>query len=338
VVCAGEDRHFDTAQVLHSSTNENVPFPLPVSLFPATVSYMGKMVTLSGRHFEDYTDGIEVLVGDVKVNGGKVLRTVLVNSSSNTLIQISFEGGAAAEWERELSALIPALQTAPQSRSRRGGGGGMKANNVLFKAGPEDSSDDDSGNRTQNPSADDVTNSADWYEDLLAFNSLHNLTSPAGVSVDDTFRNLIRVNSTIPAFQDPSYVIEHESLPPGPMLGREVLGAANISLGNDTYTVYREFVQPFNFSMPVPTQFVFLSPPWTSEITDGATDGGYANITIRTAAGPQAVASQSLFYTKSCPDIGWFGSGLGCRLCPMGGYVEPFAVWSSVRQHVDRRL
>ena len=97
-----------------------MPFPQLSSIFPSTVPYVGAQITVVGANLLEYNTSIDVLVGGVKVNGERVVRTVLVNKTRNELLEISFDGGDGADWERKLSALVtPAMR-------RAGGGGGCK--------------------------------------------------------------------------------------------------------------------------------------------------------------------------------------------------------------------
>ncbi len=63
----------------------------------------------------------------VQVSGARVLRTILVNTTSNELLEVAFENGSAAyQWERMLSA------PEPSATRRAGGGGGSAARNMAF--------------------------------------------------------------------------------------------------------------------------------------------------------------------------------------------------------------
>jgi hypothetical protein len=158
-----------------------------------------------------------------------------------------------------------------------------------------------------------------WYPELLAFNAEQNLTDEAvALDVADSFRNVTTLSTMAePTFRDPTFRGAPRPLPPGPMLGRVVLGAATVLIGGAEYDVFRELVQPYNFSYATGSRYTFLSPPWTENMTDAQ---GYASVTLRTDAGPQAVVEQALFFTESCGRIGWIGtSGFDCRPCPPGG-------------------
>jgi hypothetical protein len=136
VVCEGADRRISTARASSRGNNKDVPFPQLSSIFPSTVPFVGTQITLVGANFLAYNTSIEVLVGGVKVNGERVVRTVLVNETRNELLQISFDSGAGAEWERKLSALVtPAMR-------RAGGGGGCKVAVGMSRASQGDSGDD----------------------------------------------------------------------------------------------------------------------------------------------------------------------------------------------------
>ena len=157
-----------------------------------------------------------------------------------------------------------------------------------------------------------------WYTRLLEYNSAHNVTTPAFVSANEMSKDLRQMSANVshsrPEFRDPRISV-HGYILPGPMIGRIVLGSALLTVENATYEVFREFVQPYNFSFVTNDSFSFLTPRWAPNITDST---GYAGVSLRSAAGPQAFLSNSLFYTESCPDIGWLGSKLSCRRCPKG--------------------
>ena len=170
-----------------------------------------------------------------------------------------------------------------------------------------------------------------WYPDLLAFNAEQNLTDEAvALDVADSFRNVTTLSTMAePTFRDPKYIPwpsrPRPPLPPGPMLGRVVLGAAKMLIGDVEYGVFRELVQPYNFSYATGSRYTFLSPTWAKNLTD---EQGYASVTLRTDAGPQAVVEQALFFTESCGRIGWIGtSGFDCRPCPPGGVWVRLFFW-----------
>jgi len=160
----------------------------------------------------------------------------------------------------------------------------------------------------------------DWYARLLKYNAERNVTAPAFVSVNETFRDFremgVNGSRSPPEFRDPKFSPRGPILP-GPMIGREVLGSALVTIENVTYFVFREAVQPFNFSAAANDSFSFITPRHRPDMN---LSNGYAVVALRTSSGPQAILSDSLFYTESCPDIGWLGSGVLCRTCPEGGY------------------
>ena len=158
----------------------------------------------------------------------------------------------------------------------------------------------------------------DWYARLLKYNAERNVTTPAFVSVNETFRDFremgVNGSRSPPEFRDPKFSPRGPILP-GPMIGREVLGSALVTIENVTYFVFREAVQPFNFSAAANDSFSFITPRHRPDMN---LSNGYAVVALRTSSGPQAILSDSLFYTESCPDIGWVGSGVLCRTCPEG--------------------
>jgi hypothetical protein len=67
VRCTGNDRIFNMAGVFAKGSNFDVPFPSIESIFPITVLYIGTQITIGGKHFADYRNELDVLVGGVKV-------------------------------------------------------------------------------------------------------------------------------------------------------------------------------------------------------------------------------------------------------------------------------
>ena len=171
--------------------------------------------------------------------------------------------------------------------------------------------------------------SPNWYAELLASNAKQNLTEAISQDVADSFRDVTTFTSIAePAFRDPNFTVLRP-LPVGPMLGRVALGKATVLIGDTEYDVFRELVQPYNFSYATASSYTFLSPTWEENMREeNMTDaqGGYVSVTLRTDAGPQAVVEQALYFTESCGEIGWIGSsGFDCRRCPAG--VAPTFGW-----------
>jgi hypothetical protein len=141
---------------------------------------------------------------------------------------------------------------------------------------------------------------------------------------------------------------------PGPIHDRIVLSVANASIADSvdadpatgeatvaSYVMIRERVQPHNFTA-VGSEVSFIAPQLEQivlqKVNVAAVTGGYVEIEITLPTGPGTRLSSALFYTDECSAEGQFFDGSRCRACRHGGYVEPFAVWSSARQHVDRRF
>ena len=106
---------------------------------------------------------------------------------------------------------------------------------------------------------------------------------------------------------------------PGVLLNRTPIGAATLRLGNESYDVIREFVQPYNFSFTPGVNASDLISFITPTMDDATS---YTNLTLTTADGRITFLDNGLLVTDRCPGsssgIGWLGSGLGCRRCPTG--------------------
>jgi hypothetical protein len=137
-------------------------------------------------------------------------------------------------------------------------------------------------------------------------------------------------------------LIVHGPVPPASLLDRTVIGAASWRIGNESYKLIREHVQPYNFSFNPPDLISFLTPRM-----DDATK--HANLTLRTADGRIAFLNDVLLVTEGCTGlggsgIGWLGSGLECRPCPTGAHISPLPcprclaekVWCSVQVVTER--
>ena len=82
--------------------------------------------------------------------------------------------------------------------------------------------------------------------------------------------SLTDASAAWPSFLEPAITIAG-LVADGALLLRVVLGGAYVTIGNDTYAVFREFVQPYNFSA-VGERISFLTPTVSvdsaREITD----------------------------------------------------------------------
>jgi hypothetical protein len=108
---------------------------------------------------------------------------------------------------------------------------------------------------------------------------------------------------------------------PGPLQQRVVLSKATVNIGNESYLVVLEMVQPFNFSYDASTgRISFLAPAVNSS--------GYVSVAISGSDGLQGVSSESLYFSDACPSAGMYGSGSACRPCPKGSYCPGgFRAW-----------
>ena len=121
--------------------------------------------------------------------------------------------------------------------------------------------------------------------------------------------------SDVPSF------CSHGPVLPGVLLNRTPIGAATLRLGNESYDVIREFVQPYNFSFTPGVNASDLISFITPAMDDATS---YTNLTLTTADGRITFLDNGLLVTDRCPGsssgIGWLGSGLGCRRCPTGTF------------------
>jgi hypothetical protein len=141
------------------------------------------------------------------------------------------------------------------------------------------------------------------------FTSALNLT---GAAIGDA-------SATWPSFREPAMRVI-SLVPQGALLLRVVLGGASAIIGNATYALFREFVQPYNFSA-IGDTLSFLTPTVSIDTVRTIADAdGYTTITITTRAGPAVNLTSALLLVESCTGIGWVGSGASCRRCPLGGY------------------
>jgi hypothetical protein len=333
VVCTAKDSLWGAAQSTATATTGDVPFPHLLSLFPTAALYIGSQVTIQGKHFSDYDD-LEVYVGGIRVNGGGVFRTVLLNETAGLIYSVTFaENTDAAGWEQKVSekppyppATAPSYPAANRSIARRakarasaGRTGNIAA--LMVQRGT------DLANRSEwtEPEI-----GLDWYEQLLEFNALNNISEKATGSAGNlsdpyiaalnlTHASLAQVLAVWPSFLEPPITFG-SLVSPGVLLQRVVLGGALATIENVTYMIFREFVQPSNFSAAGET-ISFLTPTVSvasaRELMD---DKGYTTITIMTSAGPVVNLTSALILVEACVEIGWVGNAETCRRCPIGGY------------------
>ncbi len=266
VVCTAKDSLWGVAQSTAMATTGDVPFPRLLSLLPTAALYIGSQVTIQGKHFSDYDD-LEVYVGGIRVNGGGVFRTVLLNETAGLVYSVTFaENTDAAAWEQNISQKLPYPYQASEAASypaanrsiarrgkARGGGSGGRMGNIAALMLQQGTNSTNSA-EWEEPE----TIGLDWYEQLLEFNALNNISDKATGSAGNlsepyiaalnlTYASLAEVSAAWPSFLEPLITIGG-LVPPGVLLRRVVLGGAFATIENVTYMIFREFVQPFNFS------------------------------------------------------------------------------------------
>lgn len=268
--CVSADARFDKALTTAAARVTDVHFPRVSGITPVTVVPYQTMVVSS----DDFPDAsFEVKVGDVLVSQQPVIRTVLLNETEGSLWEVSFDDDNVTSWEHQLSsafeASVPWLRKAnlstPASRRR-----------VESNAAPTPSSTYESTTVLQAGSAPDTR--ALWYpywrsyELELIDSGLPVAFCPAdgfaglklwmpgdttqrwscnttsSSSTSDTNGAMLNVSSPDgPLFHLPaSAIIRRQQVPPGPLLVRQVLGAARVGLPNGTeFTIVREYAQRY---------------------------------------------------------------------------------------------
>ena len=342
VVCTAKDSLWGVAESMATATTDDVPFPHLLSLFPTAALYIGSQVTLQGTHFSKY-DEFEVYVGGIRMNGDGVFRTVLLNETAGLIVSVTFaENTDAAAWVRNVSqklpyqlptalsysaapaASYPALNSSITRRAKGRGSSskaGVSAAALLSRAGEMENT---------TITEEEYLIDLDWYEQLLAFNDAQNVSDKATGSAGNlsdvylaalnlTHASVEEASAAWPLFIEPAVTFDGR-VREGILLQRVVLGGSLAIIDNRTYTIFREFVQPHNFSISGET-ISFLTPTVSAAAARAVTDAnGYATITIKTSAGPVVNLTSALILVEACADIGWVGDADTCRRCPVGGY------------------
>ena len=87
VRCASDDARFDGAEARAGAVNVDVPLPRISKMHPTVAPYIATQVTIVGENLRGRN--LTVSVGDVVVSSAPILRTVLVNASSERIMQAS---------------------------------------------------------------------------------------------------------------------------------------------------------------------------------------------------------------------------------------------------------
>jgi hypothetical protein len=241
-----------------------------------------------------------------------------------------------------------------------GGGGGISVSEGASQPESSSASNQSPYFSIEAPAVTEVQRAYDktWYDAMLANKAARNVSDDRPVfHAVRTYADWIALPALPlpPLFNLSNFSILGFVLA-GPMHDRIVIGVANASNFDNvevdpetgemtvaSYVMVRERVQPFNFTA-VGSELSFIAPQKEQivlqDLGDDATTAnrGYTEIEITSPTGPGTRLRSALFYTDECSAEGQFFDGSRCRHCRHGGYVEPFAVWSSARQHVDRRL
>jgi hypothetical protein len=360
VRCTSADQRFSIATVRSNSAfTLNVPFPRITDVFPKTVPFVGKQITIRGAAFRS---DLTTFVGRTLVSGPSIVRTIMVNETEDTLWEVVLLDPDALVWMSTISAgpvaTLPRKTECVQSddldrppgegdntscsdqpligaQRRKPGGGGGGASSATISAGGGAGGGQASASvpvaysLIAPLSASESTNAYDrtWYDEILANMAARNASEPQLIfHALETYYDWFA--APLGAFNLSNFSKARFVLP-GPMRDRIVLGIANASIMEtaESHLVLCESVQPFNFTA-IGSELRFLSPAREQinlqvyEDKVGANfEAGYGEIEITFPAGLGTRLSSALFYTDDCPDEGYFFDGSKCRHCPVGGYV-----------------
>ena len=132
--------------------------------------------------------------------------------------------------------------------------------------------------------------------------------SAHGARIDSEFANSSLTDVEY-ELQAPLYYGLNHSFP-----SRMLLGSVDIG-GN--MTIYRELIQPYNYSQVSTSLITFLAPFKTDAKSE------YVDVRVLNPDGADVKTRLKLYYSEKCPKIGDYGSGLNCRPCPTGGICAP---------------
>lgn len=340
--CESNDIRFDTAAAQHSAYTTDVRFPVVEQIVPMIASYIGQQITITGR---DLSNNTVVDVGGEDVSGPLIMRTILLNTTSDELWEVSFPPESAIScWENRTTAFYQDRSRVHTDSARRrkkapagggksgggaGGGGGAgnagSTSTVLSSGGEKSEASSGGVNGTEDiyrVSAESVHWYTYWREYaknqtkagaqpvFTGAGTYANTSLWTGETAHDA-TTLLVVNAT-----DMTNIHFLNRVTPGPLISRTILAAAMVvdpSNPDRNFTLFREYVQAYNFSNDG-SQISFLTPVH-SKIADQL-NNGYAAITLRVQETGTAVQVQRLlFLTEDCPMFGMFGRGVDCRHC-----------------------
>ena len=302
--CSSADTRYETASWRVRGTSDDVEFPVVVSMSPMISSLIGQQVTLTGSNFDAHGE-LQVNVGGVDVSQLPVLRTVMLNVTSDSLYEITFDDNETelVAWERAADALWN-VSTSVERRRAKGAKGGKGTTAALGSEEPGQVID----NRF----------SKNWYQYWSVWEAAERgKGQPPVFHADESYDGLTALNTTVQKLvpKSDSGITILRRLPSGPLVGRIVLSVANLTLADSSFRLYREYVQPYNFTQRA-NSLSFLTPFWP----DLEQNDSYVNVTVLSPVGSAAVLSEALYYTEDCPAVGMFGRGIACSKCARGGF------------------
>ena len=282
--CKSTDRSFERVYMEVQGTILHVAYP-NIRLQPE-----GRTSSMTGQHIEvvltQSSAEVDIAVDGVVVSGPPIFRTILANETDDTLSVVRLLDAESLSWERHLSAIEDATWDSQAALPS-----------------PTDSrrriSLENTGNETTNSSA-----KADVFEQLTAVEADVRILNPS------TFQSERLLDLRTP----PPY---------GVFPSRVLISKAVVPFNGSVIRLYREWVQPFNFSrMPVD---VALRQPIVGFLTPRRASGtrGYASIVVQQQNDPYGAfvnVTKELYYTTKCLGApNQYGEGLDCRPCPVGG-------------------
>ena len=229
-------------------------FPLLEKIVPALTSYTGQQITIRGRGLCEFETRVEV--GGVVVSGPPIMRTVLLNRSSNMLWEISVEGEEDfSDWE---------IRTAASYRTDADTSSWDAHRQIYSKKRRSQSQQKRSSQKNGSSLVVDQDLSTHWYPFWKDYSDEQNRLQPPVFSASTTHENMTLWDGT------PAYTGLHQPeaqinismsnklrkvrlVTPGPVVFRRLLGSAHRfslryieSLSNNT--ISREATQRSRFS------------------------------------------------------------------------------------------
>ena len=294
--CKSADLSFERVSMEVQGTIINVAYPnirlAPDGLTsPMTGQYIQLELTQSSSE-------VDVSVDGVLVSGPPIFRTILANETDDTLSVVRLLDAESLSWERNLSALEEASSWDLHAAEHSLNDARRRISIAMLSNETTNSTRLVIVNSTRNSST------ADVFEQLFALDQAVRFLNASA------FRSERLLNLTTP----PPY---------GSFPSRAIISKAIVPSLNASIRLYREWVQPYNFSrVPVdaaselPT-VAFLTPRRASGTR------GYASIVVRRlddTYGAFVNVTKELYYTEKCRgEPNQYGEGLDCRPCPVGG-------------------